>query len=82
LTQGLYSDVKGMVRSSLVLLRIVLRRADLDGLSVGPDTDAYVCMKFRFNGSWWDLCEEHFAEHPGRGIDDDDVVLLVSEAVE
>jgi hypothetical protein len=28
--------------------------------------DAYVCMKFRFNGSWWDLCEEHIAEHPGR----------------
>jgi hypothetical protein len=58
----------------------VLRRADLDGLSVVSDMDAYVCMKFRFNGSRWDLCEEHFAEHPGRSIDG--VVLLVSEAVE
>jgi hypothetical protein len=43
--------------------------------------DAYVCIQLRFNGSWWDLCEEHFGEH-GRSVDDDDVVLLVSDAVE
>jgi hypothetical protein len=41
--------------------------------------DAYVCMKYRFNESWWDLCEEHFAEHPTRSVDDDDVVLLINE---
>jgi hypothetical protein len=44
--------------------------------------DAYVCIRLRFNGSWWDLCEEHFAEFPNHSIDDDDVVLLVSEAAE
>jgi hypothetical protein len=44
--------------------------------------DAYVCIQLRFNGSWWDLCEEHFGEFPNHSIDDDDVVLLVSDAVE
>ena len=44
--------------------------------------DAYVCMKYRFNGSWWDLCEEHFAEHPTRSVDDDDVVLLINEGAQ
>jgi hypothetical protein len=44
--------------------------------------DAYICIQLRFNGSWWDLCEEHFGEFPNRSIDDDDVVLLVSDAVD
>jgi hypothetical protein len=44
--------------------------------------DAYVSMKYRFNESWWDLCEEHFAEHPTRSVDDDDVVLLINEGAQ